>query len=216
MKILRDIVVLFFLIVLGLTINKMTSGSETSDSPESEVVAEDEPETEGNEVGGDENSETLVLTESGNKEETSDQASRFDPQISLVSLGVKDMERSKSFYQDKLGWPVSSASSDELVFIQAGAVVLSLYPMSSSSQTDASEAETKKGIRLSYHANQPESVDSIFSSLKSQNVNIIKNPTKLYWGGYSGSFQDPDGYVWEVTHNPHFKTNAKGEIQLPK
>ena len=136
--------------------------------------------------------------------------------LHLITLGVKDLEQSRKFYTEILGWKPSSAGSDDVVFIQAGGVVLSLFPRENLAEDALISPESSgfSGFTLAYNAQSESEVDEIISDLKSKGVKIVKEPQKVFWGGYSSYFADPDDYRWEVAYNPFFPFDEAGNLKL--
>ena len=136
--------------------------------------------------------------------------------LHLVTLGVKDFEKSKKFYGETLGWKPASASSDDVAFFQAGGIVLSIYPREKLAEDALTSAKGSgfAGFTLAYNAGSESEVDEIIADLKSKGVKIVKEPQKVFWGGYSSYFADPDGYLWEVAHNPYFEFDKSGNLKL--
>jgi catechol 2,3-dioxygenase-like lactoylglutathione lyase family enzyme len=115
-----------------------------------------------------------------------------------------------------LGWKPSSAGNEGVAFIQAGGVVLSLYPREELAK-DArvpSEGQGFTGFTLAYNAQSEAEVDEIIRDLKAKGVKILKEPQKVFWGGYSSYFADPDGNCWEVAYNPFFPFDENGNLKL--
>lgn len=139
------------------------------------------------------------------------------PRLTLVTLGVSDFSRAKSFYE-ALGWRASSASQDSVAFFDLNGVVLSLYPRQLLAE-DAKVADSKpgfSGMTLAYNAESEAEVDRVFAHALSVGASAVKRPEKVFWGGYSGYFADPDGHLWEVAHNPFFPFDDDGKMVLPK
>jgi uncharacterized protein len=136
--------------------------------------------------------------------------------LHLVTLGVRNLDVSRKFYTEMLGWKPSSASSDGITFFQAGGVVLALFPREALAEdaVTAPEGSGFSGITLAYNANSESEVDEIIRDLKSKGVTIAKEPQKVFWGGYSSYFVDPDGYHWEVAYNPFFSFDESGNLKL--
>jgi len=136
--------------------------------------------------------------------------------LHLITLGVMGFEKSKKFYAETLGWKPSSASNDDIAFFQAGGVVLGLYPREKlvEDAMTSSEGSGFSGITLAYNAQSEAEVDEIISDLKSKGVKIVKEPQKVFWGGYSSYFADPDDYLWEVAYNPFFPFDENGNLKL--
>ena len=136
--------------------------------------------------------------------------------LHLVTLGVKDFETARKFYSETLGWKPSSSSGDDVAFFQVGGVVLSIYPREKLAE-DAlidSEGHGFAGFTLAYNAQSEAEVDEIIRDLKAKGVKIIKEPQKVFWGGYSSYFADPDGFCWEVAYNPFFAFDENGNLKL--
>ena len=136
--------------------------------------------------------------------------------IHLITLGVRDFERSKKFYEEILGWKPSSASQDDVAFFQTSGVVFAIYPREKLVEDAlvSSEGSGFSGITLAYNAHSESEVDEIIKDLKSKGVKIVKEPQKAFWGGYSSYFADPDDYRWEVAFNPFFPFDENGNLKL--
>lgn len=136
--------------------------------------------------------------------------------LHIVTLGVKDFETSKKFYAETLGWKPSSNSSDDIMFFQAGGIVLALFPRAELAKDAmvASKGSGFAGFTLAYNARSEAEVDEIIRDLKSKGVKFLKEPQKVFWGGYSSYFADPDGNCWEVAYNPFFPFDENGNLKL--
>ena len=136
--------------------------------------------------------------------------------LHLITLGVKDFEASRKFYAETLGWKLSSASNDGIAFIQAGGVVLAIFARDELAKDAlvSPEGSGFAGFSLAHNAQSESEVDEIISDLKSKGVKIVKEPQKVFWGGYSSYFADLDGNLWEVTYNPFFRFDEKGNLKL--
>ena len=135
--------------------------------------------------------------------------------LHIVTLGVSDLEASRKFYAETLGWKLSRPQ-EGIVFFQAGGMVLALFPREELAK-DAlipSEGSGFAGFCLAYNAQSEAEVDEIIRDLKSKGVKILKEPQKVFWGGYSSYFADPDGYCWEVAYNPFFPFDENGNLKL--
>lgn len=137
--------------------------------------------------------------------------------LTLVTLGVNDLDISIKFYRDGLGWKPSKASQDSIVFFDLGGVGLSLYPRNllAEDATVSSEGTGFSGITLAHNAKSIEEVDYVLHKAEQAGAKIIKKAQKVFWGGYSGYFSDPDGYLWEVAWNPSFEIDKKGSVIFP-
>lgn len=135
--------------------------------------------------------------------------------LHLVTLGVSDLERSQKFYSETMGWKISRPQ-EGVAFFQAGGVVLSLFPREELAKDAliSSEGNGFAGFSLAYNAQSESEVDEIIRDLKSKGVKILKEPQKVFWGGYSSYFADPDGICWEVAYNPFFSFDENGNLKL--
>lgn len=140
----------------------------------------------------------------------------FDRRISLITLGVADVEASAAFYE-KLGWSRSSASQEAIVFIRLKGLALALFSRAELAK-DAGIADTApgfSGVTLAHNLESPEAVDAAFALALSAGAKKVKTPEKVFWGGYSGYFADPDGHLWELAHNPFVPLDEDGHMVLP-
>jgi uncharacterized protein len=138
------------------------------------------------------------------------------PRISLITLGVADVARARRFYET-LGFVASGASQDGVAFFPAGGVVLALFGRKDLAH-DASLADSRpgfSGIALAHNVGTEAEVEAVLNEAAAAGGRIIKPAQRVFWGGYSGYFADPDGHLWEVAHNPGFPLDAEGRLQLP-
>lgn len=136
----------------------------------------------------------------------------MQPRVSSISLGVTDLDRSKWFCTDVLGWsPMRDA--DGIVMYTLNGMILSLFPQHELAE-DAQVKNDGAGSRftLAQCLRSPEEVDALFAHLKQHGVTITKEPVKVFWGGYSGYFTDPDGHLWEIAHNPFLQMDAGSNV----
>lgn len=142
----------------------------------------------------------------------------MEPRISIVTLGVADLNRALRFYRDGLGWPVSSASGD-IAFLRTGGVVLALYPRALLAADAHLGAEGNGsgfgGITIAHNVREKDDVDRVLAEAVAAGATRLKAAEEAEWGGYSGYFADPDGYPWEVAWNPFFPLNLDGTLNLP-
>jgi catechol 2,3-dioxygenase-like lactoylglutathione lyase family enzyme len=139
----------------------------------------------------------------------------LDPRISLITLGVEDVARATAFYE-RLGWKKSSASQDTVTFIKLKGTVLGLFARQSLAEDAHVENTTKgfSGITLAHNVTSERGVDAVYKFALSCGATPVKAPEKVFWGGYSGYFADPDGHLWEVAHNPFFPLDKDGHVIL--
>lgn len=139
----------------------------------------------------------------------------LDPRISLITLGVEDVARATAFYE-QLGWKKSSASQDAVTFIRLKGTVLGLFSRQSLAE-DAHVENTPKGfsgVTLAHNVTSERGVDAVYKFALSCGATPVKAPEKVFWGGYSGYFADPDGHLWEVAYNPFFPLDKEGHVVL--
>ncbi|MBL7939197.1 MAG: VOC family protein [Flavobacteriales bacterium] len=136
----------------------------------------------------------------------------MQPRLSFITLGVADLDRSKRFYSDVLGWKPFQDNGG-IAMYKLNGLILSLYPQHEL-MADAQVADDAKGARftLAQCLRSPEEVDACFAQLKKHHVTITKMPEKVFWGGYSGYFADPDGHLWEIAHNPFLELDPSGNV----
>ena len=131
----------------------------------------------------------------------------MEPRISMITLGVKDIQKSFDFYSRILGFPSEKGIEHEAVaFFQLNHLMLSLYPVDKLAE-DAlvpNDGSGFSGMTLAYNVNSKEEVDSTIKSIRAAGGKISKEPQDVFWGGYHAYIQDPDGYSWEVAWNPFF------------
>ncbi|MCX5514626.1 glyoxalase [Kaistia algarum] len=138
------------------------------------------------------------------------------PRLNIVTLGVSNVAKSRAFYE-ALGWHPSSASRDSIVFIDLGGVVLALFDRDHLAD-DATVAPAGDGFRavtLAHNVESDAEVDAALAHAERAGARIVKPASKVFWGGYSGYFCDPDGHLWEVAHNPFVTLDGQGRLQLP-
>ena len=132
------------------------------------------------------------------------------PRITMITLGVDDLERAVAFYRDGLGLPTKGIVGEEFEHgavaffeLQRG-VQLAVWPRVSLAhdtglpQTPPSATE----LSLGHNVNSREEVDAVFAEARAAGARVVKEPQDTFWGGYSAYFQDPDGHLWEITWNP--------------
>jgi uncharacterized protein len=149
---------------------------------------------------------------------------RFEQRLSLVTLGVSDLKRSRRFYRDVLGWTPSSVGGDEVVFFPLNGMVLGLYPrdaLAADAGVDALEAGAPDGaalsrVALAYNVRERAEVDEALAQVRDAGGRVVKPAQDAAWGGRSGYFADPDGFLWEVAWNPGFPIRADGSIEVPE
>jgi catechol 2,3-dioxygenase-like lactoylglutathione lyase family enzyme len=134
--------------------------------------------------------------------------------VSLITLGVADLERSRTFYE-ALGWTTGAEPGADIVFFQAGCMIVSLWDRSElAADSGVEDGGGWGGITLAHNVGSPEEVDRAIDEARAAGARIAREGAETFWGGYSGAFVDPDGHAWEVAHNPHWTLGADGSISL--
>ena len=140
----------------------------------------------------------------------------MEPRISIITLGVSDLQRSYKFYHEGLGLPTNRNPESGIVFFQTGGVCLALYPLDKLaedvSSSQSSERGPFSGITLAHNTKSKDEVDAILSLAEKAGAKIEKPAQDVFWGGYSGYFSDPDGYLWEVAYADLWKFNPDGSL----
>jgi predicted lactoylglutathione lyase len=136
--------------------------------------------------------------------------------LTLVTLGVADVGRATSFYE-ALGWRRSSASRDEVSFFQLGGLALSVFGREALAEDAgmSSDGQGFRGISLAINLESEAEVDRVAAEWVSCGATLVKQPERVFWGGYSGYVADLDGHLWELAHNPGFALLPDGSMQLP-
>ena len=125
------------------------------------------------------------------------------PHITIITLGVKDLQRAIDFYETGLGLPRKD-ESESIAFFEMTGTILALYPREELADdiTISSEGIGFQGFTLAHNVASPEEVDSTLTEAVAAGAELVKPGQEASWGGYSGYFKDPDGFYWEVAHNP--------------
>jgi catechol 2,3-dioxygenase-like lactoylglutathione lyase family enzyme len=127
----------------------------------------------------------------------------LEQRISLITLGVSDLVRARSFYE-ALGWDGAQQPDDEVCFFQAGGMVFGLWT--------ALGGHGAPGVELAHNVRLPEEVGRVLQEAERAGGSIVRPAALAEWGGTSGAFADPDGYVWEVAHNEGWTVTDDGSI----
>jgi len=134
--------------------------------------------------------------------------------VSLITLGVADLERARAFYE-ALGWTTGAEPGDDVVFFQAGGMVVALWDRARlAADSSVEDSPGWSGVTLALNLGSPAAVDTTIEEARAAGATIGREPAETFWGGYSGVFLDPDGHPWEIAHNPHWQLTADGGIQL--
>jgi catechol 2,3-dioxygenase-like lactoylglutathione lyase family enzyme len=138
-----------------------------------------------------------------------------DQRLSLVTLGVADLDRARHFYE-ALGWTSGWKEGEDVVFFPAGGVILALWGREQLAEDSGVEdGGGWGGVTLAHNVRLPEEVDAVMEEAERAGAVITRPAGKTFWGGYSGAFTDPDGHPWEIAHNPHWTLDDDGSVRLP-
>lgn len=138
----------------------------------------------------------------------------MEQRISLITLGVADLDRARAFYR-ALGWAAAPGASGDVAFYQAGGMVLALWDRSRLAE-DSGVADSGGwgGVTLAINVRSPSEVDEVFSQARAAGAGVGRPAGPTFWGGYSAVFVDPDGHPWEVAHNPGWVLRDDGTVRL--
>lgn len=130
----------------------------------------------------------------------------MDPRISIVTLGVDDLDRSREFYRDGLGLPERESDGD-IAFYELQGTWLALYPWDelADDATVDPDGSGFRGVTIAHNAESKDAVDDVMQEAKDAGASIVKEAQDVFWGGYSGYFSDPDDHLWEVAWNPNWE-----------
>lgn len=131
-----------------------------------------------------------------------------------MTLGVRDLSRARGFYE-AMGWQTGAAPDDDVVFFQAGCMIVALWGRAELADDSAVEdGGGWGGVTLAYNVSSPDEVDAVIEEARAAGATIGREPGKTFWGGYTGVFVDPDGHPWEIAHNPFWVITDDGRTLL--
>jgi catechol 2,3-dioxygenase-like lactoylglutathione lyase family enzyme len=140
----------------------------------------------------------------------------MEQRLSMVTLGVTDLTRSRAFYE-RLGWRPSSAGNDDVVFFQLGGIVLGLWGRAARAADARLElGQGFGGVALAYNVREKAEVAAVLAEAEAAGAAILKPAEDTFWGGHAGCFADPDGHPWEVAWNPFWPIAEDGRVILPE
>ncbi|WP_313696212.1 VOC family protein [Halorarum halobium] len=128
----------------------------------------------------------------------------MDPHITIVTLGVEDVDRAIEFYRDGLGLPMQDRNGEEIAFFELEGAMLALYPwgLLAEDATVPPEGSGFRGVTVAHNVADDDAVDAVLAEAEAAGGELVKPGQETDWGGYSGYFADPDGHLWEVAWNP--------------
>jgi predicted lactoylglutathione lyase len=134
--------------------------------------------------------------------------------VSVITLGVRDLARARAFYE-ALGWTTGAEPDADVVFFQAGEMVLALWHRAMLAQDSCvGDGGGWGGVTLALNVASAEQVAAVTEEARRAGATIAREPAETFWGGYSSIFHDPDGHPWEVAHNPHWTLTPSGGVKL--
>jgi catechol 2,3-dioxygenase-like lactoylglutathione lyase family enzyme len=138
----------------------------------------------------------------------------MEQRLSLITLGISDLDRARKFYE-ALGWKTGASPDDDVAFFQAGGMIVALWGRAKLAEDSAvTEGSGWGGITLAYNTRSQKEVDEVIEEARAAGATIGREPAETFWGGYSAVFIDPDGYPWEVAHNPNWTIEENGSVKL--
>ncbi|NND66429.1 MAG: VOC family protein [Halioglobus sp.] len=142
----------------------------------------------------------------------------MEPRISIITLGVADLDRSLKFYRDGLGFTTNAEEGADIVFFRTSGTCLALYPRDQLAEDVApghpGERGPFPGITMAHNTREKAQVDEVLAQAEQAGGKILKPAQDVFWGGYSGYFADPDGYLWEVAYSDGWQFNADGSLVI--
>lgn len=142
----------------------------------------------------------------------------MEQRLTIVTLAVADLDRSRAFYLDGLGWSEVDQPSDEIVFIQMPSMVLGLYSIDGLAEDIGIDpppgGATMGAVTLAYNTSSEAETDEALATAIGAGAKLIKEAQKVFWGGYSGYFADPDNHLWEVAYSPFLSPDEEGNFVM--
>ena len=136
------------------------------------------------------------------------------PRLTVVTLGVRDLARSRRFYE-ALGWESPCEPGSDVVFFQSGGMVFALWGRDQLAEDSVvTDSGGWGGVTLAHNVESPAEVERVLERARDAGATIGRPGVETFWGGYSGVFIDPDGHPWEVAHNPHWSMDDEGNVDL--
>lgn len=135
--------------------------------------------------------------------------------LTLITLGVKNLQRSRDFYINIFGWTPTKNSTEGVVFFQLNGIQLALFPQEALADDAGVPADGKgfRGFSLAHNVGSEQEVNDLVATLEEKGVKILKQPDKVFWGGYSSYIADPDENLWEIAYNPFLTLDADGNTE---
>ncbi len=139
----------------------------------------------------------------------------MEQRLTIITLGVTDLKKATHFYQSKFGWKKSNSSNEHISFFTLNGILLSLYKQEELAEDAGVDANGNgfKGFTMAYNTTSEKEVDRLIEKLRDKGVEIVKEPQKAIWGGYSSYIADLDGNLWEIAFNPYLKLDSEGNVK---
>ena len=136
--------------------------------------------------------------------------------LNIVTLGVKNLQKSSEFYQKALGWKPTKDSDDKIVFFNQLGIVLGLYPLDELAKDAgiSSERSGFSGVTLAINLESKAAVDELYQSIIEKGGKSLVKPRDTFWGGYDCYFADPDGNAWEIAWAPFWEFDEQGSLKM--
>ena len=136
----------------------------------------------------------------------------MEQRVSLITLGVADLGRARAFYE-ALGWSTGAAPDDDVVFFQAGGMIVALWGREQlAADTGVADGAGWGGMTLAHNVRSPTEVDEVLAEADTAGGTVLRSGAETFWGGYSGVFVDPDGHAWEIAWNPAWPISPEGYV----
>jgi predicted lactoylglutathione lyase len=137
-----------------------------------------------------------------------------EQRLSLITFGVVNLGRARAFYE-ALGWHTNAEPDDDVVFFQAGGMIVALWDRAKLAEDSAvADSGGWGGVTLAYNTRSPAEVDAVIEEARAAGARIAREPAETFWDGYSGVFIDPEGHPWEIAHNPRWTVHDDGSVTL--
>jgi len=137
----------------------------------------------------------------------------LDQRLSILTIAVRDLDESRQFYSEAFGWTPIEVSEEEaanIAFYQLNGFQFALYPQAKMAEEHGGTVAPPAGFTLAYNLNSTDEVDQVFARFRANDVEIVKEPEAVFWGGYSGYIAGPSGEQWEIAYNPYTSVNDDG------
>lgn len=138
------------------------------------------------------------------------------PRLNIVTLGVADIQQSKEFYKNALGWLPAKGSNENIAFFSHGGIVLSLYPLGKLAEDAILDPQRSgfSGVTLAINQDTKNAVTETFNRAKENGAKVLVEPRDTFWGGYDAYFADPDGHTWEIVWAPFWEYDEQGSLKI--